>query len=54
MSQLILVCLAGTKPPTLTELYQQRNEKKKLEHLELQRNIIQARNQTKEKPVQDL
>lgn len=35
----------GIQPRSVTDLYRERNEKKRLEHLELQRNILQAQKQ---------
>ena len=37
----------GIKPKKVTDLFRERAAKKRLEHLELQRTILQARNNAK-------
>ena len=45
---------AGVQTTSVTEIFQRRTEKRKLEHLELQRNIMQAREASSSTKVNDL
>jgi hypothetical protein len=49
-----LFFLLGIQPVSVVDLFRERNAKKRLEHLELQRNILQARNNAKQTTVNDL
>ncbi|CAF1110646.1 unnamed protein product [Adineta steineri] len=46
--------LNGVKPPSVMDVFRDRSAKQKLEHIELQRNIMQARNNAKTTTVNDL
>jgi len=49
-----LFFLLGIQPVSVVDLFRERNAKQRLEHLELQRNILQARNNAKQTTVNDL
>ncbi|CAF0811939.1 unnamed protein product [Rotaria sp. Silwood1] len=44
----------GIQPVSVTDLFRERSAKKRLEHLELQRNIAKARDSTKTTTGKDL
>jgi hypothetical protein len=44
----------GIQPRSVTDLFRERNAKQRLEHLELQQNIAQARDRVKTTTVDDL
>ncbi|CAF0885987.1 unnamed protein product [Rotaria sordida] len=44
----------GAQPVSVTDLFRERNAKKRLEHLELQRSISKARDSAKTTTVKDL
>jgi hypothetical protein len=43
----------GIQPRSVTDLFRERNAKQRLEHLELQQNIAQARDRVKTTTVDD-
>jgi len=51
---IFIVFFLGIQPSTVSDLFRERNAKRRLEHLELQQNIIQARDRTKTTTVNDL
>jgi hypothetical protein len=49
-----MIIVLGVQPVSVTDLFKERNAKERLEHLELQRNIAQARATAKTTTVNDL